>query len=152
MEFLMTYGWAILVVLAAIGALAYFGILSPGNILPNDYRMSGGISAGEYKLTTAGTVTLGMQNSMGADVQILDAVVDTTNKASDVTCSVVAWNETPPYTLVDGAKTSFDFAGCTVPGSATGQRLKADVRVTYKKVSESVNHTITGTLGIKSEN
>jgi len=27
MEFLMTYGWAILVVLAAIGALAYFGIL-----------------------------------------------------------------------------------------------------------------------------
>ena len=30
MEFLMTYGWAILVVLAAIGALAYFGVLSPG--------------------------------------------------------------------------------------------------------------------------
>jgi uncharacterized protein (UPF0333 family) len=29
MEFLMTYGWAILVVLAAIGALAYFGVLSP---------------------------------------------------------------------------------------------------------------------------
>ncbi|MBI1979078.1 MAG: hypothetical protein HYS62_03415, partial [Candidatus Aenigmarchaeota archaeon] len=29
MEFLMTYGWAILVVLAAIAALAYFGVLSP---------------------------------------------------------------------------------------------------------------------------
>ena len=29
MEFLMTYGWAILVVLVVIGALAYFGILSP---------------------------------------------------------------------------------------------------------------------------
>ena len=29
MEFLMTYGWAILVVLVAIGALAYFGVLSP---------------------------------------------------------------------------------------------------------------------------
>ena len=34
MEFLMTYGWAILVVLAAIGALAYFGVLSPDNLLP----------------------------------------------------------------------------------------------------------------------
>lgn len=34
MEFLMTYGWAILVVLAAIGALAYFGVLSPDAILP----------------------------------------------------------------------------------------------------------------------
>lgn len=28
LEFIMTYGWAILVVLAAIGALAYFGVFS----------------------------------------------------------------------------------------------------------------------------
>ena len=34
MEFLMTYGWAILVVLAAIAALAYFGVLSPEKFLP----------------------------------------------------------------------------------------------------------------------
>jgi len=34
MEFLMTYGWAILVVLAAIGALAYFGVLNPAKVLP----------------------------------------------------------------------------------------------------------------------
>jgi len=35
LEFLMTYGWAILVVLAAIGALAYFGVLNPTNFLPD---------------------------------------------------------------------------------------------------------------------
>jgi hypothetical protein len=35
MEFLMTYGWAILVVLAAIGALAYFGVLSPSKLVPD---------------------------------------------------------------------------------------------------------------------
>ena len=34
MEFLMTYGWAVLVVLLAIGALAYFGVLSPQKLLP----------------------------------------------------------------------------------------------------------------------
>lgn len=34
MEFLMTYGWAILVVLFAIGMLAYFGVLSPQKLLP----------------------------------------------------------------------------------------------------------------------
>ena len=28
MEFLMTYGWAILIVLTAIAALVYFGVLS----------------------------------------------------------------------------------------------------------------------------
>ena len=33
MEFLMTYGWAIVVVLAAIGALAYFKVISPQDFL-----------------------------------------------------------------------------------------------------------------------
>jgi hypothetical protein len=33
MEFLMTYGWAILVVIVAIGSLAYFGVLD--NFFPN---------------------------------------------------------------------------------------------------------------------
>ena len=35
MEFLMTYGWAILVVIAAIGALAYFEVLSPCRFIPD---------------------------------------------------------------------------------------------------------------------
>ncbi len=34
MEFLMTYGWAILVVLVIIGALAFFGVMSPDTLLP----------------------------------------------------------------------------------------------------------------------
>lgn len=43
LEFLMTYGWAILVVLAAIGALAYFGVLSPSNFLPDQCTATSGI-------------------------------------------------------------------------------------------------------------
>ena len=41
MEFLMTYGWAIIVVLVAIGALAYFGVLNIKNLSPepNCYRL-----------------------------------------------------------------------------------------------------------------
>ena len=34
MEFLMTYGWAILVMLAAVGALAYFGVFDPERFVP----------------------------------------------------------------------------------------------------------------------
>jgi len=35
LEFLMTYGWAFLVILIMIGALAYFGILDPSRFLPD---------------------------------------------------------------------------------------------------------------------
>lgn len=33
LEFLTTYGWALLMVLVAVGALSYFGVLSPSNYL-----------------------------------------------------------------------------------------------------------------------
>ena len=39
LEFLMTYGWAVLVVLVVIGVLAYFGVLNPCRFYPesSDY-------------------------------------------------------------------------------------------------------------------
>jgi len=33
-EWLMTYGWAILVIVIALGSLLYFGVLHPDNLLP----------------------------------------------------------------------------------------------------------------------
>lgn len=45
MEFLMTYGWAILVVLAAIAALAYFGVLNPGSLMPDNAKFAGPVSS-----------------------------------------------------------------------------------------------------------
>ena len=35
MEFLMTYGWAILEAITAIGVLAYIGVFSPSNYISN---------------------------------------------------------------------------------------------------------------------
>lgn len=34
LEFLTTYGWAFLVILVMIGALAYFGVINPNQFLP----------------------------------------------------------------------------------------------------------------------
>ena len=35
LEFIMTYGWAMLIVLIAIGFLAFFGVFSPHTFLPD---------------------------------------------------------------------------------------------------------------------
>ena len=43
MEFLMTYGWMILVVISAIAALAYFGVLDPEKSIPETCTMPPGI-------------------------------------------------------------------------------------------------------------
>ncbi|HIH05070.1 TPA: hypothetical protein HA281_01555 [Candidatus Woesearchaeota archaeon] len=69
LEFLMTYGWAILVVLIAIGALAYFGVLSPSNLLPSKCTLQPGMVCADQKITP-GQVTVVLKNGYGADITI----------------------------------------------------------------------------------
>lgn len=71
MEFLMTYGWAILVVLAAIGALAYFGVLSPSRFLPSACQMPSGIGCIDYKVT-ASQFQFTLRNNLGADLNVFN--------------------------------------------------------------------------------
>jgi len=76
LEFLMTYGWAILVVLAAIGALAYFGVLSPSNFLPSKCTAGVGMAClGQPSLDPALTqVYFVVQNGVGGDLDATDTV------------------------------------------------------------------------------
>lgn len=54
MEFLMTYGWAILASIIAIGVLAYFGVFTPGKYIPEepiDYHNNWKIFCEQYDQT-----------------------------------------------------------------------------------------------------
>lgn len=48
LEFLTTYGWAFLVVLVMIGALAYFGVLDPSRLLPDKCVFGAGIGCQDF--------------------------------------------------------------------------------------------------------
>ena len=70
----MTYGWAILVVLAAIAALAYFGVLSPEKFLPEKCILQPGIACVSHKVEPA-KVTLVISNGLGRTMIINSIVV-----------------------------------------------------------------------------
>jgi hypothetical protein len=77
MEFLMTYGWAILVVLIVIGALAYFGVLKPSNFLPDKCSFPISISCKNYVIKTkaampnnGGSILFELTNGGGNDIRI----------------------------------------------------------------------------------
>ena len=72
MEFLMTYGWAILVVIAAIAALAYFGVLDPARLLPERCQSSAGMDCVDKAAVTATGVTVAMRNNVGFKAEITD--------------------------------------------------------------------------------
>ena len=136
MEFLMTYGWAILVVLIAIAALAYFGVLNPGRYLPSSCRLVPGLACEDFKVDgTANTVTLVIQNGMGKD---LNPITISVGGACDGSAT-----DPDGDGLLDGEKDIF-VINCL--SDITGSKFKEDIRIEYTSESSGLSHNVTGDL------
>lgn len=74
MEFLTTYGWAIMASLVAIGALAYFGVTDFTNVIPERCLMESGFTCTDFQLTDETAPGYGFQvyftNNLGTPVTI----------------------------------------------------------------------------------
>ncbi len=143
MEFLMTYGWAILVVLVAIGALAYFGVLSPQKYLPNTCTIPNQFGCNEWKVSaTDSNVQIVLQNGRGADLTGVTVGLSGTG----LTCVDSAAQD-----ISDGESATFTVA-CSAGIGSAGSRFKADVAVTYTEVGSVLGaRTTTGQLVAKVE-
>ncbi len=113
----MTYGWAILVVLIVIGALAYFGILNPSILLPEKCTLQMGLYCQDHRIDgQTGTITFDLQNGIGKDM-----IIYSMNVTGDVVpggCYAGVSNGSIVY---DGTATSANCDGTTCTGCpATG--------------------------------
>ena len=140
MEFLMTYGWAILVVLIAIGALAYFGVLNPSKFLPESCTIGPGIGCDDFKVQTTGAGTIIVRNGMGDDLTAVTVSIG--GDAADSGC--VATN------LADGGTLTCVWDAGTLATGTAGTKFKEDITFAYTS-SSSVTHSKTGTLTTKYE-
>ena len=135
MEFLMTYGWAILVVLVAIGALAYFGVLSPDKFLPSKCTLPSGLACLDHKATDAG-VTVVLQNALGYDINSVTVDFGSCGRATVGATS-----------LANGAKDTYT-ATCDLSALS---KYSADVTVNYNIIETGLTHNKTGTITTKIE-
>jgi hypothetical protein len=132
MEFIMTYGWAILVVLVAIAALAYFGVLSPGQFLPERCQLPAGLYCKSFKVTTSG-IQLIIQNTMGKEINLTG--INVTDATGCANSSVNTY-------LTNGGEATFTL-GCTL---TSGQKLNSDVVITYNEVDGLTGFQTSGVL------
>ena len=70
MEFLMTYGWAILAAVIAIGVLAYFGVFSPGKYVTGNAVVNPPFYINAHNARASTGVTLEIKNNGGEDYEI----------------------------------------------------------------------------------
>jgi hypothetical protein len=147
MEFLMTYGWAILVVLVVIGALAYFGVLSPDNFLPERCEFPSQMNCEDYKVT-ASQIQFKVRNGAGQDIVI--SKMNATTSAFGGTLSCV--NSTD-ITIFNSEAKIIPLTGCTIPAENVGssKKIKWSVKITWKYSGTSFSHTANGNLMAKVE-
>ena len=133
LEFIMTYGWAILVVLVAIGALAYFGVLSPDKFLPAKCTLQAGIACVDHK-ATASSLVVNLQNSLGYDVTVDRVEAD----------QCVA--QTPAALVSNGAPVTYTLV-CVNPGS----KYNGALNVTYTNSVTNIQHKNQGQVTTRVE-
>lgn len=154
MEFLMTYGWAILVVLAAIGALAYFGVLSPDRFLPDKCVFNPPLSCSEYKITagsgtTPGSVAIGVQNNAGVALSDINLTIDSPDCVPAVLSQSYSLVENGQ--LVNDALLTWTCAAGTAEPGVSGDRFQANFDVVYTRSGETSTHSSTGSIQGRAE-
>ena len=151
LEFMMTYGWAILVVLAAIGALSYFGILNPSKFTPDTCLASSGFACPGKPILDADSVTFSIVNGLGYNI---DLNTNFTTKASIsatgpfATCTDVYICDQGNITCTEDDKSLEDGGGATVRAEGCGtpfaniQVAKGEFKLVYENPQSKLDETI----------
>jgi len=136
MEFLMTYGWAILTVLIAIAALAYFGVLNPGKYVPSSCVLAPGLGCNDFKVTHE-KIILVIRNGMGQDLIPFNVTIGGDCNGS-----------TQISEFIDGEEKIFTI-NCT-PNGILGSKIKESIIVQYTSENE-ISHTKIGAISSRVE-
>ena len=133
MEFVVTYGWAVLVILIGISALSYFGVLRLDLFLPYHCSLEIiGISCLDFSVENQ-RATIVLQNSLGKSVTITQVKLAT----DKITC----FNNNSVY-MGNNARTT-EIIDCDI-GSAS-RKFSGSINISY--ITESgISHFTSGYL------
>ncbi|MEK6891876.1 MAG: hypothetical protein AABX25_01700, partial [Nanoarchaeota archaeon] len=140
LEFLTTYGWALLVILLMIGALAYFGILNPSKILPSRCNFGAEFQCTDYQISaTANTFKLRLKNGVGEPISVSAATLGSEG-STQYACTLTS--PALPFTFSSGNISDFSFGTCNsaAAGFVAGEKGKVLVTITYNTVSSGSSY------------
>jgi len=139
-EFITTYGWMIMVAATVAAALAYFGVFSPENNLPQQCMFGYDFSCNQYVVHANGSVAFALANKVGEPLE-----------ASSITC-VYENGDSHGGTIPAntwGAGDTMEF-NCTplisLGGLVVAEREVIDIRLEYQKKSGGFVKTVQGKI------
>lgn len=128
LEFLVTYGWAILIILVAIGALVFFGIGNPANSLPEKCIFGNGIICQDVRIAT-NAINMTLINGVGKTIYNVDVA------ENGFTCGLGGVPPPPISSVSPGSIIRYNCANPTGVTLTNGQKTKLKFKVTFQKVN-----------------
>lgn len=128
LEFLATYSWAFIVILVVIGAMAYFFVSSPGDLLPERCQFSSELECQNHYVGSNG-VMVQLKNVAFRKPLIIDAV-EVTVDGDPIPCQVPDNLQLNPQEVED-IPAFCDFAS---QGGIEGDQLKSTLSLTYHEI------------------
>jgi hypothetical protein len=128
-EYLMTYGWAILIILIVAGVLAWYGFFNPAASLPATKTGFSQLDVvSPWDLSSANLLRFELENRVGQTINVTDISVDegTTLPATPTSCSPA------PFTIAAGGRSGLLSLTCTgANAGSTGDNYNVYVIITY---------------------
>jgi len=156
MEFLMTYGWAILAAIIAIGVLAYFGVFSPGKLVSGQAVVNAPFFADAFNidddLDDAGAnandgfnIEITQNSGKTIDIGTSGSMIITFTQGgtsggtcNDTTALPTAWST--------GAKETFVFDCGSTSAFVEGDSVGGDIAIQYTITGSTLVQASTGTV------
>ena len=168
MEYLMTYGWAILVIIIVIAVLFYIGVLNPRNVTPSTCTFPPGISCQSFKLVSVTTqidLTIGQATGHAISVTGLICTQESGAPATFPSTTWLAGNIGIPQgeyrKIANGSATGGtnnlvkcrDSQGVPLiaPSNAVGEFYKGKLWINYTEQDTSVVRIQQGDIAAKWE-
>jgi len=155
----MTYGWALIVVLIVIAALAFFGLLDPNRFLPEKCEIAPGVTCRDFNLirnseSENGTITLLINNGIGQSMNSVMINVTSCENLGSNSCGSSGQPGDDSCTIVDlieEGNTAVFLINCS--GTTASSKFRSDLTVNYSVSLEgtAVSHVKTGYISVMVE-
>ena len=76
LEYMITYGWAFVVIIAAVGVLGYFGFLNPNKYIPESCEFGEQLKCVDYSLHDDGVVDFRFRNNFETNIDVVGVYAD----------------------------------------------------------------------------
>ena len=135
MEFVMTYSWALLLVIIIFVMAWQLGLFNFGGTVRPGMTGFWGVSPQDYKLTDTGSFTISLVNEVGANVT-LDTIV--------LTMGETVVTDSTPQVIESGGSEQVSFTGLV--SGQVGERYDILMSIDYNDSRTNTTHKSSGKL------